>query len=70
MINDIPIQIYNKNGIDVIRVDDLMVFLSHRKEEIEKILHSLHYKENKFLVSGEIRFIEELLKKPKYIFKD
>ena len=73
MEQDIPIQIYNKEGQDVIKLDDLIVFLSHRKEQTELKYDSIQADNRSNLIkksqiSGELSLIKELLNKPEHIF--
>ncbi len=73
MEQDIPIQIYNKEGQDVIKLDDLIVFLSHRKEQTELKYTSIQADSQSNLIikseiSGELALINEFLRKPEYIF--
>ncbi len=75
MDKDLPITVFNREGQDIIKVDELMLFLGHRKEQTELKYNSIQAdnKSNliiKSQIGGELALINELLRKPKYIFME
>ena len=75
MNQDLPISIYNKEGQDIIKLDDLMVFLGHRRELKEREYISIQADSQSNLIiksqiGGELALLNEILRKPEYIFNE